>query len=441
VKKDDDRRSFFKKLSNRLMGAFRRVPKESKDEYRQFHLHSDIAQSRMVIVVLAIAIAVFGISDYGFLGFSFLFVGLEVARIFMLIYTGIVFFRIKTLQSYRSYDKTLFAYLLILVIFSLIVNATRLSGFEIQTVIVSISIFAFYLAIPTKFINQITLSSFYTIGQIVLMTFTTQEFQVISMTMSVSLLFANAIAAVGSWQLHTYRWMGFQDYAERKKSERFVVIGQTAGMVGHDIRNPLQAIQGDIYLTKLGIAELPENESKKEILENLSEIEKNLEYIDKIVADLQDYARPLSPTMQPTNLKNMIINLLSKKVPSDVSVNLRLEDSAKNIVSDSDLLRRILTNLITNAIQAMPNGGTLTITTKRALDRIILTIGDTGFGIPLSAQKNIFTPLFTTKAKGQGLGLVVVKRMTQALGGVVCFESVEGKGTKFIIDLPVDGKR
>jgi PAS domain S-box-containing protein len=99
-----------------------------------------------------------------------------------------------------------------------------------------------------------------------------------------------------------------------RDSERLAAIGATAGMVGHDIRNPLQAITSDVYLAKNELASLPENEEKKNALESLEEIENNVGYINKIVADLQDYARPIKPTAQETNLKGLIENLLSKKV-------------------------------------------------------------------------------------------------------------------------------
>ena len=88
-----------------------------------------------------------------------------------------------------------------------------------------------------------------------------------------------------------------------KEAERLAAIGATAGMVGHDIRNPLQAITGDVFLAKTDLIAIPESEEKKNIQENLSEIEKNVDYINKIVADLQDFARPLKPNAEETDLK------------------------------------------------------------------------------------------------------------------------------------------
>ena len=220
-----------------------------------------------------------------------------------------------------------------------------------------------------------------------------------------------------------------------RDTERLAAIGATAGMVGHDIRNPLQAITGDIYLAKTDLATCPDSECKTSIQECLTEIEKNVEYINKIVADLQDFARPLNPITSETDLKRIIDELVSY-IPGNIQVSSQVEKSTERIVADSDYVKRILTNLVNNAIQAMPSGGKLTIQAYIERNDIAITVADTGVGIPEEAKSKIFTPLFTTKSKGQGFGLPVVKRMTEALGGTVTFESKAGKGTKFIVKLP-----
>ena len=99
-------------------------------------------------------------------------------------------------------------------------------------------------------------------------------------------------------------------------------------------------------------------------------------------------------------------------------------------------MTRILGNLITNAVQAMPNGGKLTINAIAKSNSTVITVRDTGVGIPEEAKPKLFQPLFTTKSKGQGFGLSVVKRMTEALNGTVTLESQQGKGTTFTITLP-----
>jgi signal transduction histidine kinase len=99
-------------------------------------------------------------------------------------------------------------------------------------------------------------------------------------------------------------------------------------------------------------------------------------------------------------------------------------------------LKRIMTNLISNAVQAMPTDGKLTIAAFRQNDRAVINVQDNGMGIPEELKSKMFKPLFTTKAKGQGFGLAVVKKLTEAMQGTVTFESENGKGTKFILSFP-----
>ncbi len=234
------------------------------------------------------------------------------------------------------------------------------------------------------------------------------------------------------------------DITERKKmekqlkdSERLSAIGLTAGMVGHDIRNPLQAITGEIYLAKTELDPAPDSDAKKNVLENLQEIENNVDYINKIVADLQDYSRPLNPRVEEIDLKTIIDKLLEKNdLPKNIDLEVRIDATAKKAVSDSTFINRILHNLVNNSVQAMPNGGKLSILAHKEANQLVITVKDTGVGVPETAKNKLFTPMFTTKAKGQGLGLAVIKRMTESLGGTVTFESKKDKGTTFTIRLP-----
>ena len=228
-----------------------------------------------------------------------------------------------------------------------------------------------------------------------------------------------------------------QESAKRlKDAERLAAIGATAGMVGHDIRNPLQAIISDIFLAKTELASTPESDEKVNALESLTEIEKNIDYINKIVADLQDFARPLQPNVEETDIKLIIDELLKKNgLPENIKVIVKAETGAKKFLADSSYINRIMYNLVNNAVQAMPKGGKLTIKAYKEANDLIISVKDTGVGIPENVKSKLFTPMFTTKAKGQGFGLAVIKRMTESLGGTVSFESQEGKGTTFTVRL------
>jgi PAS domain S-box-containing protein len=229
-----------------------------------------------------------------------------------------------------------------------------------------------------------------------------------------------------------------EERAEKlKDAERLAAIGATAGMVGHDIRNPLQAILGDLYLLECDLVSMSESEEKENVKESLASIKKSVDYIDKIIQDLQDYAKPVMPVLQETDFKALCSEVLSRSdLPENIDATLWVDEKTRMIVADPDLLRRILTNFITNAIQAMPEGGKLEIHTCKDAEEVVISVQDSGVGISEEIKSKLFTPLFTTKSKGQGFGLAVVKRLAEALGGTVTFESEEGKGSKFIVRIP-----
>jgi signal transduction histidine kinase len=220
-------------------------------------------------------------------------------------------------------------------------------------------------------------------------------------------------------------------------AERMAAIGQTAGMVGHDIRNPLQAITSELYLQKLETNSLPDSEVKETLLENIRGIEENIVYINKIVADLQDYARPLNPRKEELDVEEAINDALEIVIiPINVNKTVSVDENLPKLFADSTMTKRILVNLIQNAVQAMPKGGTLTVSAHSQKNKITIDIEDTGVGIPKEVQGKIFTPLMTTKSKGQGFGLAVVKRIIEAMNGTITFESEDGKGTKFTLQFP-----
>ena len=222
-----------------------------------------------------------------------------------------------------------------------------------------------------------------------------------------------------------------------KDSERLAAIGQTAAMVGHDIRNPLQSILSELYMAKSELPAITEEDVRNNLTESIENIEKDLDYIKKIVQDLQDFAKPISAVAGEADLQEVIDEVVKKSsVPKTIKVSIRIVKDAKRVMADPDLLKRILGNLVINAVQAMPEGGKLNISSYQEPSDTIITVQDTGAGIPEAVKPKLFTPLFTTKSKGQGFGLAIVKRMTEALNGTVTFESEEGKGTKFIIRLP-----
>ena len=119
-----------------------------------------------------------------------------------------------------------------------------------------------------------------------------------------------------------------------------------------------------------------------------------------------------------------------------MELKVKIAKDTQTLTADPAYLSRMLGNLIANAVQAMPDGGKLTLNATTKNSNTIITVKDTGVGIPDEVKPKLFAPLFTTKSKGQGFGLAVVKRMTEALNGTITLESQQGKGTTFTITLP-----
>jgi signal transduction histidine kinase len=224
-------------------------------------------------------------------------------------------------------------------------------------------------------------------------------------------------------------------------SERLAAIGTTAGMVGHDLRNPLQSIRGETYLAKSELQAIPESESKKNIQESIETIEKQIIYMNKIVSDLQDFVKPINPTKKPFELHKFIKDMLGEIiVPENIKVQAQITEDVPMLNADWDLLKRVFINLLNNAIQAMPEGGILQVNAVQKDEKVQISVKDTGSGIPESVKPKIFVPLFTTKSKGQGFGLAVCKRVVEAHGGTITFESQEGKGATFTVELTIESQ-
>jgi len=230
-----------------------------------------------------------------------------------------------------------------------------------------------------------------------------------------------------------------KDFEQRlQRTERLAAIGEAAAMVGHDLRNPLQATTSTLYVVKKLLTS-GKPEERDQALGLLDDLDGEVYYMDKIVSDLQDYSRLsiVDAELVETNLPELIRDVISNvKIPPSVSVSAPVggEDPLKAVVNPV-LLRRVLVNLILNAVQAMPNGGRLTLAVGKAQNSASISVQDTGTGIPAEDLEKIFNPFFTTKAQGQGLGLAVCERLVEAQGGEITVTSEVGKGSTFTVKL------
>jgi PAS domain S-box-containing protein len=239
-----------------------------------------------------------------------------------------------------------------------------------------------------------------------------------------------------------------RDITERKRmearlaqSQRLAAIGSTAAMVGHDLRNPLQALAGMVYLLKKHYEGIPveyKKTAKFDVTETLHMMEKSLGYMNKIISDLQNYAAPLQPELLDVSTGQLLKESLSTiAIPPHVKVSVTVDKGAETLSADPDLVKRVFMNLAMNAVQAMPQGGELKITAHKNDEEELISFQDTGVGISREALPKLFEPLFTTKAQGQGLGLAVCKRVMEAHGGTITVDSRVGKGSTFTAMLPI----
>jgi PAS domain S-box-containing protein len=220
------------------------------------------------------------------------------------------------------------------------------------------------------------------------------------------------------------------------KAERLAAIGQVAAMVGHDLRNPLTGIKGAAYYLKTK----PALKADKKTMEMLQLIEKDVEYSNKIITDLLEYSREIHLELTEATPKSIITETLSLlEVPTNVQVEDLTQDEPK-IAIDIEKMDRVFVNLIKNAFDAMPQGGKLTIKSVRTDDNVSFVFTDTGMGMTKGQMEKAWTPFFTTKAKGMGLGLPICKRIVEAHTGKTSVESMAGIGTTFTVTIPIEPK-
>ena len=240
------------------------------------------------------------------------------------------------------------------------------------------------------------------------------------------------------------------------RQERLAVLGQLAGSLGHELRNPLGGVKNVAYFLNM-VLEEPDPEVK----ESLEILEKEVGTCDWIISSLLDFARVKSPARRKADINDILQTALSRiAVPENVKVVTQLDESLPIILADPDQLAQVFGNIILNGIQAMSplaptehpprvrggqEGGRLIVKTEVSGTGdppgrpkwVTVSFTDTGVGIPQENLEKIFEPLFTTKAKGIGLGLALVKTLVEGHEGTIEVKSQVGKGSTFTVKLPV----
>lgn len=219
------------------------------------------------------------------------------------------------------------------------------------------------------------------------------------------------------------------------QQERLAVLGQMAASVSHELRNPLSVINNVAYYLK---TKFPDADDKT--IKMLELLEKEVDRSDRIIGNMLSFSK-----LKPTNAENINVNELvssylssSETISGNISVRQKLSDIPP-VSADPEKLRQVLDNLVSNACQAMPDGGTLTVSTKvNKAKKLELSVKDTGHGMSEEIQSRIFEPLFSTKTTGFGLGLAIVKTLITDHGGEIKVKSRVGEGSEFIVILPID---
>jgi PAS domain S-box-containing protein len=218
------------------------------------------------------------------------------------------------------------------------------------------------------------------------------------------------------------------------KSERLAAIGELAGMVGHDLRNPLTGIKNAAYYLGVKQGSCSEEDRKK----MLGVIDSAIANADKIISDLQEYSREMQLELVNCSPRSILKEALSLvQVPDRVKIiDNTLEEPLINV--DNAKMVRVFINLIKNAVDAMPNGGTLQVKSTQKNGNVEISFADTGMGMSKETLAKLFSPLVTTKAQGMGFGLAICKRIVEAHQGRITVESVEGKGSTFTLTVPIE---
>jgi two-component system sensor kinase FixL len=218
------------------------------------------------------------------------------------------------------------------------------------------------------------------------------------------------------------------------RSERLAALGQLVAEITHEIKNPLMLIGGFAR-------QLSRSIHSEKNLQKLKVITDEVERLERLLAELRDFHLPTIIESEKVDLKELLtetLSMVSKECrTNNVVTKLHIDKGARFALGDRSKLKQVLLNLFKNAIEAMEQGGTLLVATRPSGDNVEMTVIDEGCGIPDADKEKIFSPFFTTKGYGTGLGLCISKRIIgEHKGGSLSVESQQGRGTTFTIILP-----
>ena len=244
----------------------------------------------------------------------------------------------------------------------------------------------------------------------------------------------------------------FEDITKEHEMEQELVrigrlaeIGELAAGIAHELRNPLASIKGAAQVVLRDISDTNEIVDLNAHREFLDIIVNEVDVLSGVTSEFLEYSRFAPPHVQTFSLNDLLTKRVQFLRPEfercDIAIHEDYDRSLPDVEADPNQLERVFTNIFLNGVQAMPEGGLITIVTRMANngkdDTVEITFTDTGFGMTESQIQKIFTPFFTTKTKGTGLGLAIVQKTLDAHGGKITVQSKQGEGSTFTILMPI----
>jgi signal transduction histidine kinase len=227
---------------------------------------------------------------------------------------------------------------------------------------------------------------------------------------------------------------------EVARQEHLSAMGNLAAIVAHEIRNPLNAISMGLQRLK---AEFRPTQDEDQYSRFLELTQSEVQRLNSIVEQFLSLARPLDLKPEALRIEEVLTELAtfveSDAKRSNVKIDVTTPPELPRLKADRNYLKQLLLNLVLNGVQAMPDGGTLTLEASHSRGRLLLSVIDTGIGIPEETLPKIFEPYFTSKSNGSGLGLAIARRIAEAHDGTLTAESEVSKGSRFQASLPLEG--
>jgi signal transduction histidine kinase len=219
------------------------------------------------------------------------------------------------------------------------------------------------------------------------------------------------------------------------RGERLSALGEMASVVGHELRNPLTAVTNALFLMRREIGE----PTPPRLEGHLAMAERETDKAATLASDLTAFVRPREPVLEQVELGEVVREVIESAPPPD-DVRLNLDVATATVRADRHQIAEVVTNLVTNAYQALPEGGSVHVGVVPNRSTVSLVVEDDGAGFDHEVSARVFEPFFTTKPNGTGLGLAIVRRLVEAHGGTIAVENIEPHGARVRVSLPADGR-